>query len=564
MSSGLVAAVLEIRPVFLRAFAPHAPDLDSGSCVSRRPIPPKAVSLDARSPWAILTRRMRPVLFHIPLGFANLPLYSYGRDAGAVAHRRLVPHARAVRARRHGPRDHGPLLRVDRGVRASPARACSYVLTNLDRFDNFFDIFKVWQGGLVAYGGFLGGFVGALVFCRVKGIRLLAWADCAVPSLCTGLMITRIGCLLYGCDFGKPFDGKWSIVFPAGSPRVQPAARRGAVAAVGDCTRCRCIRRSSTSRSTGSSCSACSCWCGAIASSRARCSWPSPWATRCLRYYVETLRADEQRGNVGPLVDVAVHRRDHVPRGRGAAWRTCIARYRKNPHAMQLWTDGQALVTAGPAVPDGAGAGEAQRQRRTAPPQEALVTERDRLAHRIRWCAPNADSTPSARSDRGRSSDRGRRRASRCRRRAFLTFPTRKRTVCGADEPLDVARLDALPEGKPVRVTVKAPRAARRVDRVLRRHARRLLARARRRQGERAVDGVPARRLRGRLGRTAASAFVCPCHDSRFALDGVRAVGPARRGRSTRSTSTSRTARICASRWRAASTTATLEEASRC
>ena len=36
-----------------------------------------------------------------------------------------------------------------------------YVLTNLDRFDNFLDIFKVWQGGLVAYGGFLGGFVGA-------------------------------------------------------------------------------------------------------------------------------------------------------------------------------------------------------------------------------------------------------------------------------------------------------------------------------------------------------------------------------------------------------------------
>src|SRR2546430_4287912 len=41
---------------------------------------------------------------------------------------------------------------------------------------------------------------------------------------------------------------------------------------------------------------------------------------------------------------------------------------------------------------------------------------------------------------------------------ASLTFPTRKRTVFGADEPLDVARLDALPEGKPTRVTVKAPR----------------------------------------------------------------------------------------------------------
>ena len=28
------------------------------------------------------------------------------------------------------------------------------------------------------------------------------WADVAVPSLCSGLMITRIGCYLFGCDFG--------------------------------------------------------------------------------------------------------------------------------------------------------------------------------------------------------------------------------------------------------------------------------------------------------------------------------------------------------------------------
>ena len=41
---------------------------------------------------------------------------------------------------------------------------------------------------------------------------------------------------------------------------------------------------------------------------------------------------------------------------------------------------------------------------------------------------------------------------------AFLTFPTRKRTVSGSDEPLDVAKLESLPEGKPVRVSVHAPK----------------------------------------------------------------------------------------------------------
>jgi phosphatidylglycerol:prolipoprotein diacylglycerol transferase len=31
----------------------------------------------------------------------------------------------------------------------------------------------------------------------------MPWADVAVPSLASGLLITRIGCYLFGCDFGK-------------------------------------------------------------------------------------------------------------------------------------------------------------------------------------------------------------------------------------------------------------------------------------------------------------------------------------------------------------------------
>ena len=38
---------------------------------------------------------------------------------------------------------------------------------------------------------------------------------------------------------------------------------------------------------------------------------------------------------------------------------------------------------------------------------------------------------------------------------AFLSFPTRKRTVGGADEPVDVGELERLPEGQPTRVPVR-------------------------------------------------------------------------------------------------------------
>ena len=46
--------------------------------------------------------------------------------------------------------------------------------------------------------------LGSLFYLRQNRIPLLPWADVAVPSLASGLMITRIGCYLFGCDFGRP------------------------------------------------------------------------------------------------------------------------------------------------------------------------------------------------------------------------------------------------------------------------------------------------------------------------------------------------------------------------
>lgn len=78
-----------------------------------------------------------------------------------------------------------------------------YAVTNPDEFKSFWDLFALRNGGLVAYGGFIGGLLGSWAFLSPKKIRLLAWADDAVPSLASGLLITRIGCYLFGCDFGK-------------------------------------------------------------------------------------------------------------------------------------------------------------------------------------------------------------------------------------------------------------------------------------------------------------------------------------------------------------------------
>jgi phosphatidylglycerol:prolipoprotein diacylglycerol transferase len=131
-----------------------------------------------------------------------LPLYSYGVMLGLS----LVVgwYLTLTLAKRDGlPQETMANCYVVTAIAAIIGSRVLYVLTNLDEFHSTADMFKVRLGGLVAYGGFLGGYLGSWAFLRAKGIRLMPWADVAVPSLASGLMITRIGCYLFGCDFGK-------------------------------------------------------------------------------------------------------------------------------------------------------------------------------------------------------------------------------------------------------------------------------------------------------------------------------------------------------------------------
>ena len=76
------------------------------------------------------------------------------------------------------------------------------------------DIPLVNQGGLVAYGGMIGGFIATIYLCRKRRIPLLQWADVAAPSVVLGTAITRLGCFLFGCDYGARSTLPWAIRFP--------------------------------------------------------------------------------------------------------------------------------------------------------------------------------------------------------------------------------------------------------------------------------------------------------------------------------------------------------------
>lgn len=79
---------------------------------------------------------------------------------------------------------------------------------------SFKSFFAYQDGGLVAYGGYLGGIVFSYVYLRLKRNNFFAFADQATPQLALGLGFTRVGCFLYGCDYGRPTDSFLGIHFP--------------------------------------------------------------------------------------------------------------------------------------------------------------------------------------------------------------------------------------------------------------------------------------------------------------------------------------------------------------
>lgn len=76
------------------------------------------------------------------------------------------------------------------------------------------------RGGMVFYGGLIGGAAAGFAGCRYYGLDVRAFANAVAVTLAVGQAIGRIGCLLVGDDYGRPTDLPWGIAFPQGLPPV--------------------------------------------------------------------------------------------------------------------------------------------------------------------------------------------------------------------------------------------------------------------------------------------------------------------------------------------------------
>lgn len=89
-----------------------------------------------------------------------------------------------------------------------------HVLVYWDQYGaNPSEIFKLWNGGLVFYGGFLAAVPVCVYFLRRHRMPFLPVADASSIGIPLGLGFGRIGCTAAGCCYGKLTSVPWSVVY---------------------------------------------------------------------------------------------------------------------------------------------------------------------------------------------------------------------------------------------------------------------------------------------------------------------------------------------------------------
>jgi len=177
---------------------------------------------------------MRDIFFHIPLPFTDnaIPIHGYGFMAMLGFLAALL--AARWRARRSNV---SPDTVTDLCVAALfggivgsriffVAQQAGYYFDTSRHDYSILDLFKIWEGGLVFYGGLLGAIPAVLLVVHWRKERLLNVLDVMAPTTALGMAFGRMGCLMRGCCYGVPLTGKpwYGLVFPPDSlPYADPS-----------------------------------------------------------------------------------------------------------------------------------------------------------------------------------------------------------------------------------------------------------------------------------------------------------------------------------------------------
>ena len=152
---------------------------------------------------------MHPILVH----FGSVTLYTYGFFLAMGFLAAVWFSKRNARFYDLRPDDISDLFFVILVSGIVGARLL-YVIINFDDFKaSPLDIFKLWNGGLVFFGGFIGAVAASIVTLRIKNLPFFKTADTIAPGVALGHGIGRLGCFFAGCCYGRQCDLPIAVQF---------------------------------------------------------------------------------------------------------------------------------------------------------------------------------------------------------------------------------------------------------------------------------------------------------------------------------------------------------------
>jgi len=88
-----------------------------------------------------------------------------------------------------------------------------YIAEEPSSIKSFFDIFKIWEGGMSSLGAILGVLIVAPLYLRKIHVNVIKFFDLLAIYAPLTYAIARIGCFFAGCCFGTKTNVPWAIIY---------------------------------------------------------------------------------------------------------------------------------------------------------------------------------------------------------------------------------------------------------------------------------------------------------------------------------------------------------------
>lgn len=92
-----------------------------------------------------------------------------------------------------------------------------YYIAQYGDLSRWYEAAYIWSGGLVFYGGAIGGFVGGVIYVLLVRASVVGVGDMAITYVPLAHAIARVGCFLNGCCWGSSSAMPWAVSYPHNS-----------------------------------------------------------------------------------------------------------------------------------------------------------------------------------------------------------------------------------------------------------------------------------------------------------------------------------------------------------